>query len=634
MQPVNDVAIQAIPYIASIFCVTAMFAMGLDVTFDQFILPLRNLRVLAVIILANQILLPFMVLLIILLPNVLTEENILDTIIDAVLTYTPNQYSGLLLMAMAAGTFTAPMWAQMARSNIRLAHGTMAILVLASAVLLPFEIRVLQLLSIFEGDVLDKLVIRELYGTILLYQLLPLGIGIAIKGWYDAIALRLRPLIIQFTGLAFLVLLAAMLMTGNPYVRMPNTPLSENEHLFDLPFDASISPSLNDGMVPQSLRDGFNAKEIALPNDTTVLMLDPTNRWQLLDRTERKLYLVTRAGQTITVNGYTNFQSYLDESVTSDEFFARLKAGYIPFQLTNGFALHGITPDEESTATPVAGEDGQWMITVGESVFLGQREGNQLSVTEQAADEDAEPLLVVDATATQREFFSVLNHGFVPLTLQAAMTDEIATVDGKRKAEAGGNPNTWRFAADEKRFTVRRNGDGVAIHEVLSSPITLVTDFLANLETPVVPAVIGAFLQAFVALTLPLIFYLIMSIVFLTVGYFSGIFAQSILNMSGTAIPRTLATTTAVRNLSMVVIIVVNHLQAEMTDSAGNRFTGVDLGVLAAVLTIFIMNLIVAAYNADRWQRAPGTAEQDLATLTADKDELAGKIKPAASAAG
>lgn len=203
-----------------LFCVSTLFAMGLGVTLDDVKAPFRNLLALAIIIAVNNFLVPLLGLLIVAAPALL-QGGIFADLAEQIVPLTDGQQLGLLLAMLASGSLLGPVLAQISGAPAPFARGVMVVLAGVSALLIPVE---LELLSQFRlsiagaGHTIDA---GAVFITLLVYQLLPLALGILVNIRYAAIAERLRPLIVQLTGLTFLVMVAMLLASGEALISLP-----------------------------------------------------------------------------------------------------------------------------------------------------------------------------------------------------------------------------------------------------------------------------------------------------------------------------------------------------------------------------------------------------------------------------
>jgi predicted Na+-dependent transporter len=208
---------EVIRFVVQIFCVAAMFAMGLGITLDDVKAPFRNLLALAIIVVVNNLLVPILGILIVGAATLL-QGTPLAELAEQIVPLTGGEQIGFLLLFLAAGTVVTPFLAGIAGAPIAFSRGIMVVLAGVSALILPIALALLgQFRDVLAGAGND-LAAGPVFVTLLIYQLAPLAIGILIKSQYDVIAQRLRPLIVQFAGLSFLVALAAVVSSSTGFI--------------------------------------------------------------------------------------------------------------------------------------------------------------------------------------------------------------------------------------------------------------------------------------------------------------------------------------------------------------------------------------------------------------------------------
>jgi predicted Na+-dependent transporter len=175
-----------------LFVVTSMLSMGLALTIPQIVAPLHNTRLVALALLANFIVVPFVALL-------LSRLLLVDTDLQI----------GLLLLGTAAGAPFLPKLSQIARANVAFAVGLMTLLVVMTVVYLPLVLPLL-----LPGV---KVNVGQIALALFLEMLVPLGIGLAIKALYEDVATPLLHPITQIShaSLALLLVLVLGLNFGN-----------------------------------------------------------------------------------------------------------------------------------------------------------------------------------------------------------------------------------------------------------------------------------------------------------------------------------------------------------------------------------------------------------------------------------
>src|SRR5438132_11330982 len=109
-----------VPIAMFIFVLSSMLAMGLGLTIGQIIAPLRNLRLVAMSLLANFILIPVIA---VALSKVLRRDESFGV--------------GLLMLGTAAGPPFLPKLAQLAKGNLGFAVGLMVLLMVITVGYMP-----------------------------------------------------------------------------------------------------------------------------------------------------------------------------------------------------------------------------------------------------------------------------------------------------------------------------------------------------------------------------------------------------------------------------------------------------------------------------------------------------------------
>jgi BASS family bile acid:Na+ symporter len=102
----------------------------------------------------------------------------------------PEPAAGFLIVAVCPGAPYGPPFTSLARGNVVVAVGLMVILAASSALLAPLLLSVL--LPLMAGDPPLQVDAIRLVLTLLLAQLLPLGVGQAVRQWRPLLADRLK----------------------------------------------------------------------------------------------------------------------------------------------------------------------------------------------------------------------------------------------------------------------------------------------------------------------------------------------------------------------------------------------------------------------------------------------------------
>jgi len=167
-----------------LFTITSMLAVGMSLTLRQAIDPLRNLRVLVVILAASFVLVPLWA---ILLTFAIPMGNDQKTAI-------------ILLGACAGGPFIIQL-VRIAKGNMSLAVGEMALLLVVTIAYVPLFLPfMLPYVQVDAGKIARDLI---------LFLLLPLIIGLLIKWRYPELAENWRAPLSRFSIFSLLLLFAA-----------------------------------------------------------------------------------------------------------------------------------------------------------------------------------------------------------------------------------------------------------------------------------------------------------------------------------------------------------------------------------------------------------------------------------------
>lgn len=172
---------------ALLFVVTSMLAMGLSLTIPAIIAPLKNLRLVIPALAINFIAVP-----------------LIAWGIQAVMDLDQDIYTGLLLLATAAGAPFLPKLAQVAKGNAAFSVGLMVLLMVVTVVYMPL------VLPLFLSGV--EINAWDIAKSLIVLMLLPLGIGLFMKARWPAVAKELQGLMSHASSLAILLLLVGAII--------------------------------------------------------------------------------------------------------------------------------------------------------------------------------------------------------------------------------------------------------------------------------------------------------------------------------------------------------------------------------------------------------------------------------------
>jgi BASS family bile acid:Na+ symporter len=172
---------------ALVFVLSSMLAMGLSLTIPQIIAPLKNLKLVILALAVNFVAVPLVV-----------------WGIQAVMGLDQDVYTGLLLMATAAGAPFLPKLAQTAKGNIAFSVGLMVLLMVVTIIYMPIVLPLL--LSGVEINPWD------IAKSLIMSMLLPLGIGLFMKARWSELAGDLQPHMASASSLAIVLMLVGAIV--------------------------------------------------------------------------------------------------------------------------------------------------------------------------------------------------------------------------------------------------------------------------------------------------------------------------------------------------------------------------------------------------------------------------------------
>ena len=171
------------------FVASSMLAMGAGLTVAQIIEPLHNIRLVALALLANFVLIP-------LGAFALAKTLWLDESLGI----------GLLLLGCAAGAPFLPKLAELAKGNLAFAVSAMVLLMVATVGYLPVVLPLL-----LPEVTVDPWTIAR---SLILLMLLPLAAGLALKARYADLAARVKPALDWISNIS-LILLVLLITAAN-----------------------------------------------------------------------------------------------------------------------------------------------------------------------------------------------------------------------------------------------------------------------------------------------------------------------------------------------------------------------------------------------------------------------------------
>jgi bile acid:Na+ symporter, BASS family len=171
------------------FVVSSMLAMGTGLLVAQIIEPLRNARLVMLALAANFILMP-----------------IGAYALATVLRLDESFAIGLLVLGCAAGAPFLPKLAELAKGDLPFAVGTMVLLMVFTVAYLPIVLPLL-----LPGVTVNP---KQIAQSLVFMMLLPLGIGLLLRAFFEKAATRLKPWLDWLSNLS-LVLLIGLITAAN-----------------------------------------------------------------------------------------------------------------------------------------------------------------------------------------------------------------------------------------------------------------------------------------------------------------------------------------------------------------------------------------------------------------------------------
>jgi BASS family bile acid:Na+ symporter len=171
------------------FVVSSMLAMGTGLLVAQIVEPLRNARLVMLALAANFILMP-----------------IGAYALATVLRLDESFGIGLLVLGCAAGAPFLPKLAELAKGDLPFAVGTMVLLMVVTVAYLPIVLPLL-----LPGVTVNP---KQIAQSLVFMMLLPLGIGLLLRAFFEKAATRLKPWLDWLSNLS-LILLIGLITAAN-----------------------------------------------------------------------------------------------------------------------------------------------------------------------------------------------------------------------------------------------------------------------------------------------------------------------------------------------------------------------------------------------------------------------------------
>jgi BASS family bile acid:Na+ symporter len=171
------------------FVVSSMLAMGAGLLVAQIIEPLRNARLVMLALAINFIFMP-----------------IVAFALASALRLDASFGIGLLVLGCAAGAPFLPKLAELAKGDLPFAVGTMVLLMVVTVAYLPIVLPLL-----LPGVTVNP---KQIARSLVFMMLLPLGIGLLLRAFFEKAATRLKPWLDWLSNLS-LVLLIGLITAAN-----------------------------------------------------------------------------------------------------------------------------------------------------------------------------------------------------------------------------------------------------------------------------------------------------------------------------------------------------------------------------------------------------------------------------------
>ena len=183
----NDILTTIAGIALNLFVITSMLAMGMSLTVKQIIDPLRNVRLVILVLVGNFVLVPA-----------------LAWLLTLLLPMGQPQATALILVGACAGAPFLPKLAQMAKGNLALSVGMMVLLMVVTIFYAPLVLPLL-----LPGAQVDALAIAQ---SLIVLMLLPLAIGLLAKLRYPETATDWQPHLSQASTYSLMLLTVTALV--------------------------------------------------------------------------------------------------------------------------------------------------------------------------------------------------------------------------------------------------------------------------------------------------------------------------------------------------------------------------------------------------------------------------------------
>jgi predicted Na+-dependent transporter len=183
----NDILTTIASLALNLFVITSMLAMGMSLTVKQILNPLRNARLVVLVLVGNFILVPA-----------------LAYLLTVILPMGQAQTTALILVGVCAGAPFLPKLAQMSKGNLALSVGLMVMLMVVTIIYAPLVLPLL-----LPGAQVDIAAIAQ---SLIFLMLLPLAIGLLVKWRYSDTAAGWQPHLSQASTYSLMLLIVDALL--------------------------------------------------------------------------------------------------------------------------------------------------------------------------------------------------------------------------------------------------------------------------------------------------------------------------------------------------------------------------------------------------------------------------------------
>jgi predicted Na+-dependent transporter len=170
-----------------VFVVTSMAAMGLSLTLDRVIRPLRDLRLVALLLAANFVAVPAVAI-----------------AVSRILPMDDTSAAAVVLIGACAGAPFLPKLAQLSRGDLALSVGEMVLLMVATVLYAPLVVPL-----VIEGATVQP---WDIASSLVVLMLIPLGVGLFVRARYTELAAGWAGPASQAANVALLLGLGAALL--------------------------------------------------------------------------------------------------------------------------------------------------------------------------------------------------------------------------------------------------------------------------------------------------------------------------------------------------------------------------------------------------------------------------------------